>query len=76
MEISSLISAIEEEFEDVEEGTLKADTKLKDIEGWDSMHSLILIARIDSDYGITISAEELNQLATVKELFQFIRKRV
>ena len=76
MEISSLISAIEEEFEDVKEGTLTPDTKLKNIEGWDSMHSLILIARIDNDYGVTVSADELNRLSTINELYELIRKRM
>lgn len=72
MEIQEFIKAIEEEFVDVEPGTLAPDTRFRELEGWSSMLALILIARIDSDHDVTISAEELASVNTVNELYDMV----
>ena len=72
MEIQEFIKAIEEEFVDVAPGTLTPETRFRELEGWSSMLALILIARIDSDHDVTISAEELASVNTVNELYDMV----
>ena len=48
---------------------------LTDFDGWDSLTSLSIIAMIDTDYNINISAEELVSLSTVGDLKNYIKSK-
>ena len=69
MQLTGFIQNIEKEFEEVAPGTIQGDTEFRKLEGWSSMMALILIAKIDSDYSITVTAEELAKCATINDLF-------
>ncbi len=75
MDINTFIEKLEEEFEDVEAGTLQADTSYKDIEGWDSMHALIIIAMVDIEYSITLTGEDLQKAVTIQDIFDIVKSR-
>ena len=49
---------------------------LTDFDGWDSLTSLSIIAMIDADYNVNISAEELVSLKTIGELEGYIKSRM
>ena len=76
MEISEFIQKIENEIEELKPGTLKPDTEFTTLEEWSSMHVLILIALIDSDYNVTITGEDLQKCKSVNDLFQIVKERV
>lgn len=69
MQLTDFIQSISAEFEDVPPGTITGDTEFRKLEGWSSMMALIVIAKIDSDYSITITAEELAKCSTINDLF-------
>jgi acyl carrier protein len=75
MNIDDLINHIENEFEELNVGTLKSSSSIKDIDGWSSMHALILIALVDSQYDILLTGEELRSIMTVQDLFDTILSR-
>lgn len=75
MDIQELIIFIEEEFEEVDKGTLSPESSIRDIEGWSSMHALILIALVDNHYDILLTGEELKNALTIQDLFNAILKR-
>ncbi|HXB10734.1 MAG TPA: acyl carrier protein [Bacteroidia bacterium] len=72
MNIQEFIQKLEGEFEDIPKGTLKASTKISDIEGWGSMHALIVIALVDTEYNATIKGEELRKIQSVQELYDMV----
>ena len=76
MEISDFIKTLEPEFEEVPPGTLSGETEFRKMEGWSSMMALILIAKIDSDYNIMITAEELAKCSTLNDLFSMVNAKV
>ena len=75
MDIQELIIYIEEEFEEVDKGTLLPESSIRDIEGWSSMHALILIALVDNHYDILLTGEELKNALTIQDLYNAILKR-
>jgi acyl carrier protein len=75
MDIQELIIYIEEEFEEVDKGTLHPESSIRDIEGWSSMHALILIALVDNHYDILLTGEELKNALTIQDLYNAILKR-
>ena len=60
---------MEEELEDVPVGTIAPDSLFRQLDGWSSMMALILMARFDTEWGITLSADALAKAQTVTDLF-------
>lgn len=54
---------------------LSMETPRTDIEGWDSMGSLLLIADLDELYGIEIGEEGILELKTLANLAALIERR-
>ncbi len=75
MEIKSFIHKLEEEFEELEKGTLEPTTSFRDLEEWSSMYALILIALMETEYEVAITGEDLNQIETVQDLFHIVEAR-
>ena len=75
MEIQVLVDQIEHEFDELEKGKLHSKSSIREIEGWSSMHALILIALVDNHYDVLLSGEELKNALTVEDLYHIIKKR-
>ncbi|HWY97863.1 MAG TPA: acyl carrier protein [Bacteroidia bacterium] len=75
MDINDLIQKLEGEFEDIPKGTLTPSTKITDIQGWGSMHALIVIALMDAEYGITVKGDELRSVQSIQDLFDLAKKK-
>lgn len=74
--IEEFLSTLETEFDELEPGTLKPETKFSDLDEWSSMHSLIIIALIDTEYEVTITGEDLMSISKVEELYDIVKLRM
>jgi len=61
-----------EEMMELGEGTLEEGTVLKDLEEWNSLAKLSLIAILDEQFGRKISADEIKALKTVQDILQYM----
>lgn len=75
MNINTFIEKIEAEFDELEPGTLQKDTSFKDLDEWSSMHALIIIALIDTEYDVVLTGEDLTQLSSVEDLYKIVKER-
>jgi acyl carrier protein len=48
------------------------DSPFRMLPDWSSMQALIVIASLDWDYGVTLSAEELKSATTIGDLHQLV----
>jgi len=73
MKINEFIGKLKEtlELEDVE---LNENTNLKDLEEYDSLSVIAIIAMIDEDFGKKLSGQDFKSLTTVKSLMELIGK--
>ncbi len=76
MKIEDFIEKIEEEFEDIETGSVKPDTVFRDVFEWNSINALIYIAMVKTEYDVSINAEEIASSKTIQDLFDLISKKV
>jgi len=58
---------------DVEE--VKAENVLADFESWDSLSALSILALADSEYGVTLRAEELRSAVTAEDLANLLESK-
>ena len=64
------IIALIEEALMLPEGTITEDTKIDDVEAWDSLAHVMIIGELEEKLGIVIPLEEAIELTGVKELFE------
>lgn len=76
MTIQEFIHKIESEIEEFTPGTLKPDTNPRELEQWSSMHALILIALIDSEFNVTVNGEELAKCITINDLYNLVQSKL
>ena len=72
MKIEDFISALEEEFDDVETGLLKAASVFREPLEWNSINALIFIALCDIEYDVTMTAADIDAAITVQNLYDTI----
>lgn len=49
------------------------DTKFRDLDEWDSLTALSLIAMADEEYGVTITGDEIKEMSTLNEIFSKLK---
>jgi acyl carrier protein len=53
---------------------VRADTRRPDLGGWDSLGQLVLMSALDQRFGIKLTQEELNSLASVHDILNVLEK--
>jgi len=56
------------------ESEISADTQREDIEGWDSMGVLTLMAELDDRFSIILSQDELENINSISNLLDVLKK--
>ncbi len=74
MEIKDLIEKLETEFALPAE-TLKAETDFREIPEWGSMHALIIIAVVDTEFGVSLNGEDLRKASTLNDLYTIVKSK-
>jgi acyl carrier protein len=54
---------------------VKPDDVLKDFENWDSLTVLSVLAMLDANYGVNLTASDLRQIKTPAELAAAVESR-
>lgn len=52
------------------EGSLDENTRIEEVEGWDSLAHVLIIGEIESELGISIPLDEAIEITSVGELFE------
>lgn len=66
--------AMLEELMELDEGTLKPDTLLKDIEQYDSMTVLSVIVMMDDEFGVKLDSKTVKGFVSVGDILAFMEK--
>ncbi len=72
MELKDFIEKFAEQFDETPSEEFEANTEFKELEEWDSLTILTIIAMVDEEFGIKIKAEEIRSVDTVEELFTLV----
>ena len=48
------------------------NTRLEDIDGWDSFALMSIVAMLDQEYGIITNAEKISEAKTLQELYNLV----
>lgn len=65
-----------QEYEDESAMSLTPDTKLRETGFWTSMHALITLAFVNTEYGVTLTGEELKNAQTIQDIYRLTAAKV
>ncbi len=57
---------------EAEPDSLSPDTEYKQLEQWDSLNTLSIIAMADADYGVTLSGQAIADARTIADLWAVV----
>ena len=67
METKEKLAALEDIME-LDEGTLTPETRLEEIEEWDSLSALSFVVLLGDEFGRKISGQEIRAFETVQDM--------
>jgi acyl carrier protein len=76
MELQEFVRNFANQFEDIDVGLFKADTKFREIEGWSSLSVLFIIGMVDEKYHVKIKGDDIKVSQTIEDLFRIIKSRM
>ncbi len=76
MTVEGFINKIVEEFPDLKKENITPDMNFRDHVEWDSINALVLIAMVNVEYDVTITAEELMNAETVNDVYLVVERKV
>lgn len=59
-------------FDDIEVSSITPHTMFRELEDWDSIAGLSLIAMADEEYDVTLNAEDMRKCQTVEDLYKTV----
>lgn len=73
MNLEEKLSLIAEAL-DIEPGTLKPETRLEDLQEWDSLGMLSLITMLDKHFSVRLQPDEIRALVTVEDILSRMKE--
>lgn len=72
MSIEGFIQHFAEQFEETEAGEFTPEMVFRDNDEWSSLLALSIMAMVDEEYDVQLTANEMRQANTVKDLYDII----
>lgn len=75
IDYSTFQDTLETSIDGIEPGSLTPDKPLAEVPQWDSLARLTVIALADAEYGVNLTASDLNACITVGDIHVCIQQR-
>ena len=72
MDMNDFIKKFAEQFEETDASEIQPDTEFKELEEWDSLTAMGIIAMVKTEYNKTITGKEIRSCSTVEDLFNLV----
>jgi acyl carrier protein len=76
LDLNTFIEHFAAQFEDTDAATITANTVFRELEEWDSLIALSLIAMADEEYQVKLTGDDIRSSKTVAELFEKIKAKL
>ena len=76
MDINSFINNLADQFDDLDPSVITPETDFKQLEGWNSLVALSVIAMVDEEYNVILKGNDILGAATVEDLFNSVLSKL
>lgn len=75
MELQEFIGGFANQFEDTDPSEIKAVTNFSELDEWDSLMLLTIIAWVKTTFNKSINANEIRSCTTVADLYELVKNK-
>ncbi|WP_341226336.1 acyl carrier protein [uncultured Arcticibacterium sp.] len=75
MDIEEFIQLFAEQFDETDISEFKPETEFRELEEWDSMVALMIIAMVDEEYSVKVSGDDIRNSTTIKDLMDVVASK-
>jgi acyl carrier protein len=75
MEISIFLQNFFDILDDTDVNLVQAETVFRDLEEWDSLTALSLIAMADEEYSVKLTGDDIKSSTTLQDVFEVIKTK-
>ena len=72
MEIKDFIGNFASQFDDTDVSIFNANTIYKELEEWNSLIALSIMAMIDEEYDVKVKGEDIRNSVTISDLYNVV----
>lgn len=76
MDMKEFISNFADQFDDVDVSSLTPETEFKQVDGWNSLVALSVIAMIDEEYDVTLKGNDITSASTIADLYNTVQSKM
>ena len=76
MDIKEFISNFAEQFDDLDASALTPETEFKQLDDWNSLVALSVIAMIDEEYDVTLKGNDITGAKTIEDLYNSVQSKI
>ena len=76
MELQDFINNFAEQFDDIDASALNGSTIFKDLDEWNSLVALSVIAMIDEEYDVTLKGNDITRANTIEDLYNTVQSKM
>lgn len=75
MEITTFLKHFADMLDDTDASLITENTIFRDLEEWDSLTALSLIAMVDEEYSLKLTGDDIKSAVTLKDIFEKIENK-
>lgn len=75
MKINSFLQHFADILDDTDAELIQADTIFRDLDEWDSLTALSLIAMADEEYEVKLTGDDIKNSKSLEEIFEIIKNK-
>jgi acyl carrier protein len=76
MDIKEFISNFADQFDDLDASVLTPETEFKQLDDWNSLVALSVIAMVDEEYDVTLKGNDITGATTIQDLFNNVQSKL
>ena len=75
MEINTFLQNFASILDDTDEALITNETIFRDLEEWDSLTALSLIAMVDEEYSLKLTGDDIRSSTTLLDIFNVLKSK-
>lgn len=75
MKINDFVTSFVSQLETPPTTEITSETEFRNLESWDSLTALSIIAMVDDEYGITLTGEDIKKSNTIGDIFEIVQNK-
>jgi acyl carrier protein len=75
MEITTFLQNFADMLDDTDAALIKAETIFRDLDEWDSLTALSLIAMVDEEYSLKLTGDDIKNATTINDIFETVKSK-